>query len=221
VVHKPFRPPHIYKDNAIYFITACTFDRKPVLVADAHKRLFRDLLKEAVQSSPVRLYTWAVLRDHYHLLLLVKEGGNIGNFIRRVNGSTSRRLNELDCCSGRRVWRNYWDRFPRNEAEFWAYFNYTHVQPIKHGEVVLGEAGDIHAALRAYEFSSYHYYLREYGEEWLTDVWARYPIPDYLMMWDEQPRLPDRGAAKITGMSGFSRKAPAEAGRPPFSPNSS
>jgi hypothetical protein len=46
--------------------------------------------------------------------------------------------------------------------------------------------------LRTYEFTSYQYYLRKYGEEWLTDVWARYPIPDYLMMWDEQSPLPDQ-----------------------------
>jgi len=138
------------------------------------------------------LYTWAALRDHYHLLLLVKEGGNIGDFIRSVNGPTSRHLNELDSRVGRRVWRNYWDRFPRNEAEFWAYFNYTHIQPIKHGEVAQGDAEDIHAVLRTYEFTSYQYYLRKYGEEWLTDVWTRYPIPDYLMMWDEQSPLPDQ-----------------------------
>ena len=189
-MYKPFHPPHIYKSNTTYFITACTFDNRPILASDTHKRLFRELLKEAVQKGPVQLYAWAVLRNHYHLLLLVKEGGNIGNFIRSVNGPTSRRLNELDGCVGRRVWRNYWDRFPRNEAEFWAYFNYIHIQPIKHREVVPGDAEDIHAVLRTYEFSSYQYYLREYGKEWLTDVWTSHPIPDYLMMWDEQTRLP-------------------------------
>jgi len=201
MMHKPFHPPHIYKDNAIYFITACTFDNKPILATDAHKRLFRELLKEAVQKGLVRLYAWAVLRYHYHLLLLVKEGENIGDFIRSVNGPTARRLNEFDGCMGRRVWRNYWDRFPRNEAEFWAYFNYTHIQPIKHGEVVLGDAEDVHAVLGTYEFSSYQYYLREYGEEWLTDVWARYPIPDYLMMWDEQTRLSKREGPASAGVS--------------------
>lgn len=183
--HKPFHPPHIYQIHAVYFVTARTFDSQPILAGDDHKRLFRDLLQEAVRRYPVRLYAWAVLRDHYHLLLLIREGGNIGAFIRAVNGPTSRRLNELDGLAGRRVWRNYWDRFPRNEAEFWAYFNYIHVQPVKHGEIAPGD-GDIHALLRTYEFSSYDYYLRRYGEEWLTDVWTRFPIPDYLMAWDER-----------------------------------
>lgn len=191
--NKPFHPPHIYESDTVYFITACTFDNQPILASDEHKRLFRGLLQEAVRRHPVRLYAWAVLRDHYHLLLLIREHGNIGTLIRAINGPTSRRLNELDGCVGRRVWRNYWDRFPRNEAEFWAYFNYIHIQPIKHGEVTLHDAGDIHALLRTYEFSSYNYYLRKYGEEWLANVWSRFPIPDYLVAWDE--RYGVRGAA--------------------------
>ncbi len=194
---KPFHPPHIYESNAVYFVTASTFDHAPILSTDAHKRLFRDLLENAVRNSPVRLYAWAVMRTHYHLLLLVKAGGNIGSFIRSVNGPTSKRLNEMDDCTGRRVWRNYWDRFPRNESDFWAYFNYIHIQPIKHREIALGDAQDIHAALRSYEFSSYHYYLREYGEEWLTDVWARFPISDYLMTGDELETPLKRGVQSV------------------------
>jgi len=207
-MYRLFHPPHIYRCNAVYFITASTFNNEPVLAMDTHKRLFRDLLKEAVQQHPIRLYAWAVLRDHYHLLLLVKEGGDIGRFIRSVNGSTSRRLNQLDGCQGRRVWRNYWDRFPRDEGDFWRFFNYIHIQPIKHSEVALAgreaggfpiEAGlpvlldyglDIHTVLRRYEFSSYPFYLRRYGEEWLTDIWTRYPVSDHLMAWDEKAQFP-------------------------------
>ena len=204
-MYKPFHPPHIYKDNEVYFITASTFDHRPILATDAHKRLFCDLLEDAVRSNPVRLYSWAVLRDHYHLLLLVKDGGNIGDFIRRVHGPTARWLNKLDSSLGRRVWCNYWDRFPRNESDFWGYFNYIHIQPIKHAEVVPGDAEGIHAVLRPYEFSSYRYYLREYGEEWLADVWASYPVPDYLMMWDEQSASPVKGVSRKPRGSGHLR----------------
>jgi len=31
-----------------------------------------------------------------------------------------------------------------------------------------------------WEFSSYGYYLREKGEEWLADCWERYPVIDYI-----------------------------------------
>jgi hypothetical protein len=29
-------------------------------------------------------------------------------------------------------------------------------------------------------FSSYRYYLRTKGKEWLDDCWQRYPVIDYL-----------------------------------------
>jgi len=90
------------------------------------------------------------------------------------------RVNKLDRAAGRRVWYQYWDRFPRTEAEFWTYFNYIHQNPIKHEYVPKLE--DVHQTLVQYAFSSYHYYLCEYGEAFLTDVWQRYPPADYLQM---------------------------------------
>jgi len=90
------------------------------------------------------------------------------------------RVNKLDRAAGRRVWYQYWDRFPRTEAEFWTYFNYIHQNPIKHEYVPKLE--DVHQTLVQYAFSSYHYYLCEYGEAFLTDVWQQYPPADYLQM---------------------------------------
>ena len=200
MAYKPFHPPHFYIDQATYFVSARTFNNVPVLASDAHKRLFRELLREKIKAIGVRLFAWVILSDHYHLLFYVDEGVKIGRFLKHLHGASSRRLNELDKQRGRRVWRNYWDRCPRDEKEFWAYFNYIHINPIKHRVVPtdgpsfqsLADSAltnDIHALLQSYEFSSYHYYWRRYGEEWFNDLWEAYPIPDYLRMWDEQDAL--------------------------------
>jgi len=34
-------------------------------------------------------------------------------------------------------------------------------------------------------FSSYHYYLRTKGEDWLNDVWMKGPIVDYTDPQDD------------------------------------
>jgi putative transposase len=34
-------------------------------------------------------------------------------------------------------------------------------------------------------WSSVHWYLAEYGREWLQDVWRTYPLRDYGKGWDE------------------------------------
>jgi hypothetical protein len=59
----------------------------------------------------------------------------------------------------------------RHGSHLWTRFNYVHNNPVKHGYV---------RQLEDWPFSSYHYYLRTKGEEWLQDCWPRYPVIDYL-----------------------------------------
>ena len=47
-------------------------------------------------------------------------------------------------------------------------------------KIAPSQAVDVHQCLAQYPYSSYHYYLREHGEEFLADIWMRYPIPDYF-----------------------------------------
>jgi putative transposase len=193
---KEFHPPHIYKDNSCYFLTASILRHQPFLNTDPKRAIVRDVLKDAVHLYGIRLYAWVILANHYHLLLETSEVAPIYKFIKRLHGDSAIQLNKLDNAPGRQVWYQYWDRFPRSEHDFWTYFNYIHINPIKHGYVHLcdgvltvdgeqvkitdGRSLDVHQALALYPSSSYHFYVREYGTEFLTDVWMRYPVPDYL-----------------------------------------
>jgi putative transposase len=196
VKKREFHPPHIYEDNTCYFISAGIVCRQRLLDTDAKRILVRDILKEAIKQYGIRLYAWVILANHYHLLLKTADVAPIYKFIKRLHGDSAIRLNKLDNMPGRKVWYQYWDRFPRNERDFWAYFNYIHINPVKHGyvrvsdgvlvvegkheKVVPGHVVDVHQCLAQYPHSSYHHYWREYGEEFLSDAWMRYPIPDYL-----------------------------------------
>jgi putative transposase len=198
MTRREFHPPHIYLDDTCYFLTASIAGRRPLLDTDAKRILVRDVLKETVEQYAVRLYAWVILANHYHLLLKTADGVPIHRFVKRLHGASAIRLNKHDCTPGRKVWYQYWDRFPRNEEDFWSYFNYIHVNPLKHGYVQLsgspdlggqagipaGRAADVHDLLALYPHSSYQYYLRTYGEDFLTDVWLRYPIPDYSSIDD-------------------------------------
>ena len=196
MVRREFHPPHIYEDNACYFITASVVHHQKLLDTDTKRTVVRDVLEKAVGEYDIRLYAWVLLADHYHLLL--KTGSlPVYKFIKRLHGESTIRLNKLDGVTGRKVWYQYWDRFPRSERDFWAYFNYIHINPVKHGCVqalsddVLMIDGkqvqiepervlDVHRCLAQYPHSSYHYYRRVYGEAFLTDAWMCYPIPDYF-----------------------------------------
>jgi putative transposase len=193
---REFHPPHIYQDNTCYFVSASVVRCQRPLDTDAKRMLVRDVLKEAIQQYGIKLYAWVILADHYHLLLKTSDVAPIYRFIKRLHGDSAIQLNKLDSTPGRQVWYQYFDRFPRDECDFWAYFNYIHVNPIKHGyvqisddvlivegkrvQVAAGRALDVHLCLAQYPYSSYHYYVREHSAEFLTGAWMRYPIPDYL-----------------------------------------
>lgn len=164
-------PPHLFLDQHWYMVSAATSRRQPLLRKPEALELFRDALRELVQQHRMRLLAWVVLPDHYHIILRPRLGTDLRRFIARLHGRTAREINRLDEEVGRQVWHNYWDSCMREEGDIWRRFNYVHYNPVKHG----------HASRPGgWEFSSYGYYLRIRGEEWLEDCCLRYPVMDHL-----------------------------------------
>jgi len=152
-------------------ISASTRRRARLLAAEQAKALFRDGLRSVALRMGLRLKAWVVLDDHYHLLLRSGRGMDVPRFCAQFHGLTARQVNLMDGALGRRVWDNYWDSCVRSEADLWVRFNYIHLNPVKHGYVAHPED---------WAYSSYDYYRRGKGEEWLQDCWSRYPVVDVL-----------------------------------------
>jgi putative transposase len=128
-------------------------------------------LESLIAAFDIQLRAWVILDDHYHLLLKTCRGRDLSRFFGRLHGGTSRQLNLWDAAVGRQVWHNYWDTCIRDRAGLWTRFNYVHQNPVKHGYV---------RRFEDWPFSSYRYYLRTRGQDWLADCWARYPVIDFL-----------------------------------------
>ncbi len=191
--NKPYHPPHYYADNRFYFITARTFNRRQIWRSDAAKRIFVTELRSAIQDYSIPLYTWATLHEHYHALIYIEQKTQLVPFIKRLHGASAIQTNKQDRTPGRKVWYNYWDYCPRDDRDFYRVFNYIHIQPIKHGILLvpdglgigpadtytLSVAGvpELHELLARYEFTSYRYYARKYGLDAMVNVWLDYPIP--------------------------------------------
>ncbi|MEO7839295.1 MAG: transposase [Anaerolineales bacterium] len=165
----PHRPPHLYVDDAWYFVTASTVNKAHVFTSDEHFVLWVTIFRELITEFNVKLTAWVLLPNHYHFLFLPKLGYDLGRFMKLLNGRTSHELNSLDQKHGRTIWYSYWDTCIRGERDFWTRFNYTHNNPVKHGYVQNPE--DWH-------FSSYRHYLRNDGELWLKKYLQDFPIFD-------------------------------------------
>ena len=164
-------PPHIFLDNTWYIITSATVNHTPFLADARAKIVVREKLKALIQQFDIMLRAWVILNDHYHLLLKTNVGKDLSRFFGQLHGSTSRQINLWDGITKRQAWHNYWDTCIRSEVDMWKRFNYIHQNPVKHGYV---------QEIIDWPFSSYDYYLRTKGEEWLVDCWRRYPVVDYL-----------------------------------------
>lgn len=100
----PHRPPHLYVDDAWYFVTASTVGMAHVLSSDQHFNIWIDVFKELIVEFKVKVTAWAALPNHYHFLFLPPVGYDLGAFMKRFNGRTSYELNSLDQMKGRSVW---------------------------------------------------------------------------------------------------------------------
>lgn len=162
----PHRPPHLYEDGVWYFITAATVDKARILSTDRHFDLWIQTFKVLIAEFNAKLAAWVILANHYHFLFLPLYGLDLGKFMKRLNGRTSRELNLLDNATGRTVWYSYWDTNIRGERDFWARFNYIHYNPVKHGYVERSED---------WQYSSFHQYA-ESNPDWLKANFQQFPV---------------------------------------------
>jgi len=179
-LHAPHHhPPHIFRDNTLYFITARTINKKSFFNSDEKKEILRKVIKEAIKRFEISCYAWVILDNHYHLLMRIKEGKYLSKFIQNIHTNSSRLLNKLEDLQGRNIWFQYWDRCIRDERDFWKHFNYIHHNPVKHRRVEYQEL------VKNYTFCSYRIWLKKEGQEWLDSCFEQYPIIDFTLQADE------------------------------------
>lgn len=161
------RPPHLILNNTWYFITAHTYKQSSIFQPQPHKEIWLETLIEITSGYGIDLFAWALLQNHYHVLMYFNNANCLPNFIQRFHGSTAYQLNKLDETKGRTIWYSYWDRCVRDEKDFWTKFNYIHYNPVKHRYV---------DRMGKWEYSSFRSVISQYGEEWMDDVLSSYPV---------------------------------------------
>lgn len=167
---KGHRPPHLILNETWCFISAHTAGDSPFLCTDEHKSIWCEVFESLQTRFDVRVAAWVLIDNHYHFLIYFQNAENLPDFMKRLHGETSFKLNQLDGTRGRKVWYSYWDRLVRDERDYWTKFNYIHYNPVKHGYV---------ERLKDWHYSSYRDILEAEGEDWVDDCWASYPVIEF------------------------------------------
>ncbi len=154
-----------------YFITSRTHKKRAVFESDEMKKILLHSLKAEIRRASYDLIAWVILKDHYHLLLKVRNAEKLPQLMQKIHGGISYRINKMNRTQGTKLFHNYWDHCIRDEADFWKHFNYIHHNPIKHDYV---------NEMQDYDYSSFNFWLeKKRGQEWLNSCFRIYPIIDF------------------------------------------
>jgi putative transposase len=174
--HPPHQPPHLALDQACYLLTAACYEHRHHLQTPTRRQQLLDQLFEQFILEGMVVLAWVILTNHYHLLVQVTTFEVLSDIFKQVHGRSSFEWNKADKAQGRKIWYRYSDRLIRSERHYYTTLNYIHYNPVKHGLV---------ASPYDWQWSSVHWYLEEYGRDWLRDLWRRYPVRDYGQKWDD------------------------------------
>jgi putative transposase len=97
-------PPHLFRPNAIYMLTASTLRRSRLMQPIERRRFFVKTLSERAEALDWRLEAWAVLPNHYHFIARAPEApSTLTALVRSVHSITAKDFNLRDGTPGRHV----------------------------------------------------------------------------------------------------------------------
>jgi putative transposase len=171
-------PPHLFREAGCYLITAANFEHQAVMAAPERRTEFQQLLLDAFYEINAEVIAWAVLSNHYHILVNVETLEAVSCTLHHLHGFTSHKWNREDGQTGKRkVWYHFFDRMMRNETHLYQTFNYIHYNPVKHGLV---------ENIYDWSWSSLLLYENDNRKDWLQMIRDKYPtLPDFGNDWDE------------------------------------
>ncbi|NNE67229.1 MAG: hypothetical protein HKN33_11745 [Pyrinomonadaceae bacterium] len=170
-------PPHWnYTGRKQFLITATCYEHAPVIgFSSARMADFEMRLLEACQKVGAKVYSWCVLPNHYHILVLTDSIDELRSELGLLLGRTSFEWNGEEDTRGRKVWFRSLERPMKSERHFWTTMNYVHNNPVKHGYV---------KRWQDWPYSSARQFIEEVGRDEAIRIWEEYPLLDYGKKWD-------------------------------------
>lgn len=78
------RPLRIQYEGAVYHITCRGNERREIFRDDIDRKSFIDILKRSIETYSIKLYSYVLMENHFHLLIEI----TLGNLVNSCVNST-------------------------------------------------------------------------------------------------------------------------------------
>jgi REP element-mobilizing transposase RayT len=169
------RPIRVEFPGAVYHVMARGNERREIYRDDRDRRRFLDTLGQAAEQYGLRVYTYCLMPNHYHLLVGTPRG-NLSRALGWIQATYTARFN----ARRRRRGHLFQGRFKAQLVEADEYgrwlVEYIHLNPVRPRRRGARIPRERATELARYEWSSHRDYarLRSRPAEWLCLDWLAY-----------------------------------------------
>ena len=146
--------------NAYYHLVCRGNERKEIFYSDENQRKFLDLLSRSIEIYNVNLYCFALMPNHFHLLVSTPEG-NVSEFMRHFNISYTQYFNWSHNRSGHLYQGRYKSHLIEKDAYLLTVSRYIHLNCIRIKEMADKTFTEKWRHLQTYRWSSFRGYLNK------------------------------------------------------------
>jgi putative transposase len=118
----------------LYFVTCCTFRRRPLLATKDVHATFVEFGQRAQLDVGVAVGRYVILPDHLHFFVAIPEDDSLGKWVGSLKRALGRRTQLED--SSNPIWqRGFFDHVLRNEESYSEKWQYVYENPVRAGLV--------------------------------------------------------------------------------------
>jgi REP element-mobilizing transposase RayT len=134
------RLDRIWIEFPIYFVTVCTFRRRPILARAAIAEILVDELRHARERHGWAIGSYVIVPDHVHFFCAPeRDAKTLSDFMREWKSWTSRRIRALrprPATAAITLWqREYFDHVLRSDESYAEKWDYVRENPVRAGLV--------------------------------------------------------------------------------------
>jgi putative transposase len=154
------RPLRIQYENAYYHVTCRGNAREDIFRDDADRENFLDLLARSGEIYQVDLLAFALMANHFHLIIRTPMA-NLQEFMRHFNISYTSYFNYAHDRVGHLYQGRYKSFLIDADSYLMEVSRYVHLNPVRVKTDASLPAEELRKALRGYRWSSYPGYIRK------------------------------------------------------------